>query len=224
MNLSRFPVLRPDPRSSDHYPPSWPPETIGQGSLLIQRDDFGAAAPPGRPLPDLLPDHLRECTFARLHPRRNREAYQVCQYYAENGQYQSRWSLLLVGYKGAGKSSLAAAILHHVVEQAQDPHHARFWPLRRSLQAIRETWHQPPAQRLYLADLLAQPLPILDQVEGPTSLWEAHYLEVLLPLLWHQKRRMVVTTDLGFEELQQALGNRWIHTMLDVCHLVCVGG
>ena len=162
MNLSAFTAQRADARTSQLYPANWPPNTIGQGSLLVQRDDLGTDAPPGRTLPNLLPDGLRGCTFDRLDPRRAPEAYRTCRLYADHGQYQARLSLLLVGPKGAGKSSLAAAILHQVCEEAQDPHHARFWPLRRSLQAIRETVYQPPAQRLYLTDLLAQPLPILE--------------------------------------------------------------
>ncbi len=96
--------------------------------------------------------------------------------------------------------------------------------MRRSLQAIRETLYQPPAERLYLADLLAQPLPIVDQIEGPASLWDACHLEVLLPLSWDEKRRFVVTTDLGLDELEQAFGHRWIHQVLEVCHAVYAGG
>jgi chromosomal replication initiation ATPase DnaA len=78
------------------------------------------AAPPRRPLPDLLPDKLRACTFARLDPGRAPEAYRVCQRYAATGEYQGCRSLFLFGRPGAGKSSLAAAILHQAIEQAHD--------------------------------------------------------------------------------------------------------
>ena len=181
------------------------------------------AAPPGRPLPDLLPHNLRECTFAGLDPLRAWEAHRVCQKYAGQGQFQGHRGLFLFGPPGAGKSSLAAAILHQVVDWAQNPHQARFWPLRRSLQVIRETQGQPPAQRLSLTDLLASPLAILDQLEGPTSLWEAHQLELLLPLLWDDERQIVVTTDLSIKELEQALSPLWVWRLLAMYKWVWVG-
>ena len=221
MNPSPRPSRPAAPPCGTHPAPA-PALTMLPGSPPVA--DADPVPPVRRALPDMLPDSLRESTFARLDPNRAPEAYRACRIYADHGQHQGRLSLLLVGRKGAGKSSLAAAILHQVVAQAQDPHHARFWPLRRSLQAIRETRGQPPAQRLYLADLVAQPLSILDQVEGPASLWEAHHLEVLLPLLWDEQRQVVVTTDLALDEVKEALGSVWIWEMFRVCHVVCVGG
>ena len=60
-------------------------------------------------------------------------------------------------------------------------------------------------------------------MEGPASLWDASHLELLLPLLWDERRRTVLTTDLSPEELKQALGHVWILEMLEVCHTVYVG-
>ena len=174
-------------------------------------------------MPDLPPDNLRGCTFARLDPRRAPEAYRVCQEYALNGEYEGRRSLFLFGRPGAGKSSLAAAIRHQVVAQTQDPHHACFWPPGRGLQRIRQSLGQPPDQRLSIAELFSYPLLILDQVEEPASDWEAHQHYLLFETLWAEERRFVLTTDRRAQELQQAFGHVQVQRLLRLCHLVWVG-
>ena len=220
MNPSPRPS-RPAARPCGTHPAPAPALTMRPGSLPVA--DADPVAPVRRALPDMLPDSLRESTFARLDPDRAPEAYRVCQEYADQESYQGRQGLLLYGRRGAGKSSLAAAILHQTIARSHTPHYAAFWPVACSLQVVRDTEFLPRPYRVELTDLLDQPLPILDQLGGPTSLWEASHLEELLRLLRVRPGPTVVTTDLSICRLRQALGDFWVEELLKWYHPVRVG-
>ena len=180
-----------------------------------------ASPNPPRPLlPDLLPDYLRACTFARLEPGRHPEAYRVCQEYALKGSYQGCWRLLLAGCPGAGKSSLAAAILHQTLALTQDPHAACFWPQARGLRLLRQSLAQPPAQRYGIADLLDYRLVIVDHLQRPASAWETHQLDLLLETLWAEDRPAVFTTDLAPTALSEAFAPVQLWPFLYLCHVL----
>jgi DNA replication protein DnaC len=176
--------------------------------------------PPHRPMPDLLPHHLRGWTFDRLDPWRAPLAYHVCREYATHGEYQGQKCLLLTGQVGIGKSSLAAAILHQTIAQTQDPHYARFWPLRDGFRVIAQSLSLPPDQHLYLSALLAHPLLIVDDLGWPASDWEANQLYLLFETLWAEERPAVFVTDLGPAALQEALVYAQVWPFLTMCHRV----
>jgi DNA replication protein DnaC len=172
-----------------------------------------------------LPAVFRECTFARLDPRLQPEAFARCQAYAQAGEYQGKKGLLLLGQPGSGKTSLAVAILHQVVDQTRGRCSVQYWNVPRGLSRLREQFDARTAERESVLDLLHHRLVVLDDLgQQRMTEWVAEQFYQLIDGLWAEARAVVVTTNLTPAEMQASLDAAVVSRLLGMCHRVLLPG
>jgi DNA replication protein DnaC len=171
-----------------------------------------------------IPAVFRACTFQNLEQIQDLEVFRICQTYAENGEYEGRKGLLLMGIPGNGKTSLAVAILRRTVEQTQGRYSVRFWNVPTGLTQLRQSFDGEQEAGCIL-DLICNRLLVVDDL-GKQQLtpWVQGQLHTLVENLWSEGRQVVITTNQTPAQLKNTLDPSVVSRLLDMCSALLLRG
>jgi DNA replication protein DnaC len=172
-----------------------------------------------------LPAVFRDCSFATLEEHQAPEAFRISRLYADQGEYEGKKGLLLMGRPGRGKSSLAVAVLRQVVERTQGLYSVRFWNISQGLDQLRERFRQEEGAGEDLRELLYHRLVVLDDWgKQRMTEWVAEQFYRLIDGLWAEQKAVVLTTNLSLDTLGERFEEALLSRVLGMCHVVVVQG
>lgn len=172
-----------------------------------------------------LPLGYQRCTFDTLDPSKDPEAFRICRAYAEEGEYQGKKGLILMGGPGNGKTSLAIAILRHTAQRTQGRYGVRFWNVPAGLAQLRQSIETPDPQADSILSLTYNRLLVLDDVgKQKTSEWVSEQFYLLLNTLCAQGKQLLITTNLTPARLHQGLDPALASRLTKLCHQVALKG
>lgn len=156
------------------------------------------------------------------------KAFQQCKDYAENinEHLKDGQGLLLAGPVGTGKTHLAAAIVHEVIEKHVIP--AAFVTVPDLLARIKATFgngHNEETQEELINLVRSADLLVLDDmgVEKPTD-WVREQLYIILDSRYEDLKPTIITTNCSLEEMEERIGARTVSRIIEMCDGVMVDG
>jgi DNA replication protein DnaC len=134
------------------------------------------------------------------------------------GHLDAGRGLWLMGDVGTGKTTLAMLVSRHAIEAGRS---VAIYSLPRLLARIRRTYDAAPGEDSYLrfferltsVDLLH----VDDLGAEKRSDWVLEQLYAIVDERYVSQRSMVVTTNLGVEELEQQIGARTVSRLVEIC-------
>ncbi|MEX0993086.1 MAG: ATP-binding protein [Solirubrobacterales bacterium] len=126
--------------------------------------------------------------------------------------------LWFMGDKGTGKTTLAMLASKSALAAG---HSVAIYSVPKLLAEIRDTYDSQPGERSYMdfyQRLVGVDLLHLDDLgaEKQTD-WVLEQLYSLVNERYEQERPIIVTTNLGFEQLEQQIGARTVSRLVEIC-------
>jgi DNA replication protein DnaC len=133
--------------------------------------------------------------------------------------------LWLMGDVGTGKTTLAMLVSRHAIEAGRS---VAIYSLPRLLARIRRTYEAETPDESYLSffDRLTSVdlLHIDDLGAQKTSDWVLEQLYAIVDERYQAQRAMVVTTNLGADELEEQIGGRIVSRLTELCECLPLFG
>lgn len=175
-----------------------------------------------------IPKKFRHITFATFNPTAKAgldpAAYAIAQRFAEDGCFNDKTGLLLLGTPGNGKSSLGVCILRDMIDRHQGAIPVRFWNVPRGLIAIKQEFGKEDQKATPILNLAKFPLLMLDDLgKHRWSQWAKDEFYSLLDEMWAEEKPLIITTNEKEEDFM-ALDEALISRILGCCHMVRVQG
>lgn len=170
---------------------------------------------------------LMRCKWETYEPKTDAQyhALATVREYAEAFDQRTEDGLVLVGAPGSGKTHLAAALCHHLIQAG---YQVRFRPVPQLLQQIRATFGREETRETeasILRDLTRARLLVLDDLgtEKVTD-WVAETLFVIIDDRYQRLLPTVVTTNCSMAELGAKVGEKTMSRILGMTRGVRVAG
>lgn len=171
-----------------------------------------------------LSKRLMTCTLESFQVRPGTErAFKAVAGYVETFEVSTEKGLLLMGGYGNGKSHLAAAICHALIEREFS---CRFWTVPQLLGRIRSTFNQGNRENEedILRPLRHCDLLVLDDIgtEKVTD-WVSQTLFVIIDDRYQAMKPIVFTTNCTAKELEERVGGKTYSRIIGMTEGVVVG-
>lgn len=142
-------------------------------------------------------------------------AYETCKRYAEAVASGSRSGLILSGSVGTGKTHLAAAIAHYVIERGVATKFGNVTDIFHSLRNAFATDED------ILSEVEGMPFLVLDDL-GKENLteWAKETVYSIINYRYEHMLPTVITTNLTMTELQDRLGSATVSRLMEMCGYV----
>lgn len=143
----------------------------------------------------------------------NRRAYEACRQLADDFSQRER-GLLLAGDCGSGKTHLAAAVVHALIDQGR---HAIFLTGGRYLDSLKDAFGDPDKTRRIRHEARSADLLVLDDIGAEMNGdWARSEFFSLLNDRYEQMRPTILTTNLSMDELTARLGKRTVSRIAEM--------
>jgi len=161
--------------------------------------------------------------FANFEEGQNKKAIQKIQEFLRESRWKEGKGLLLVGPVGAGKTHLAAAIVHELSKQDV---FVLFVFVADLLDALRETYDAEYEEQENLFDLVreARVLVLDDLGTEKISEWTIEKITQILNYRYNNKLSTIVTTNLVPQELRRRIGERAFSRLMGMCEVIPIVG
>lgn len=149
----------------------------------------------------------------------NTEAFVHCRKVAD--EFPKHRMTILIGQSGVGKTHLAVAILHELIQRGIQ---STFIPVPNLLQEIQESYENPEKRKL-IKKAIGSKFLILDDIGAEhTTPWAKSELYKIINARYEKNQPTVFTTNLNLEQLRVQLEFRTLRRIIDEGKVLVITG